>query len=79
MYEQNTAPLVDRVELNAYYTDGTAMWETVLVRQVGTVDVVNSLDGSRKTVGIDAFRRRYWLVKPTAPDVVRAEDEGCWR
>lgn len=61
--EPMSTPLTQRVDVGAYYTDGAELWEVVHVAQVGAIDLRSSADGRERSVGIDAFRRGFWLAR----------------
>lgn len=67
-------PLVDRVQVGALYTEGQDLWEVVEVHALGTVTLIND-DMRERTIGIDAFRARFWLVR--VPDTARFDAPGC--
>jgi hypothetical protein len=54
---------VQRVEVGAYYTDGRDLWEVVEVHALGTVTLLGASRGTARTLGIDAFRRQFWLAR----------------
>lgn len=57
-------PLTQRVRLGAYYTNGEYLAEVVEVHPLGSVSLACcERDLPPVTVGIDAFRRRWWLVR----------------
>jgi hypothetical protein len=54
---------VQRVRVGAYYTDGRDLWEVVEVNALGTVTLRDASRGTARTLGIDAFRRQFWLAR----------------
>lgn len=66
MPSHGSRPLTQRVEVGSYYTDGEYLVEVVAVNELGTVDLRDAHIGHEVAIGIDAFRRRYWLVKAAA-------------
>lgn len=52
-----------RVQLGAYYTDGQDLWEVVEVGPLGTVTLRCAHCKTGRMLGIDAFRRQFWLVR----------------
>jgi hypothetical protein len=61
-----TTGLTQRVEVGAYYTDGADLWEVVEVNALGTVTLRGDRSKTARMLGIDAFRRRFWLVRAAA-------------
>lgn len=53
---------MQRVRVNAYYTDGAGLWRVTDTHPLGSVDLENAGDGRLRTVGISAFRRQFWLA-----------------
>jgi hypothetical protein len=49
-----------RVEVGSTYTDGRQVGKVVAKHPLGAVDL--DLGQRATTIGIDAFRRRWWLV-----------------
>jgi hypothetical protein len=70
-----TRPFMSRVEVGAYYTDGQGLYEVVGLCALGSVDLADVATGARGTVGIDAFRRRFWLSRSAAIESGRRGDE----
>lgn len=56
-------PLTERVEVGAYYTDGQRLAEVTRVYPLGHIQLRDARTGDVVGVGIDAFRRCWWLVK----------------
>ena len=63
-----------RVKVGAIYTDGEQLWEIIDVNPLGHVSLRSDVrhPGPGRTthtqesgLGIDAFRRRFWLVRET--------------
>lgn len=59
-----------RIEVGAYYTDGHDLWEVVEVHALGSVTLRGDRSKTARILGIDAFRRKMWLVR-AAPDNAR--------
>lgn len=54
---------MQRVEVGAYYTDGTGLWRVTDTNPLGTVDIEDAVTGAPRVMGISAFRRTMWLAK----------------
>jgi hypothetical protein len=52
-----------RVEIGAYYTDGRDLWEVVEVNALGTVTLRGDRSKTARMLGIDSFRRQFWLAR----------------
>jgi hypothetical protein len=52
-----------RVVLGGYYTNGSDLIEVVSTRDVGVITVRDCSEGDEWAMGIDAFRRTWWLVR----------------
>lgn len=62
--EQSSTPYTQRVKVGSYYTNGTHLAEVVDVNPLGAVILQHAArDFPPVTCGIDAFRRRWWLVR----------------
>jgi hypothetical protein len=58
-----STPFVQRVKVGAQYTNGDGLFEVVEVPPLGLVSLVDVEDDGKRDVGIDAFRRAFWLVR----------------
>lgn len=67
---ESTRPYTQRVQIGALYTEGQDLWEVVEVHALGSVTLLND-DMRECTIGIDAFRSRFWLVR--VPATARTE------
>lgn len=63
-----STPYTQRVKIGAIYTDGADYFAITDVHCLGTVSLENEALDEGRTLGIDAFRRRYWLVKEAPRD-----------
>lgn len=52
-----------RVEVGAYYTDGHYLAEVTEVNPLGYIHMTDVRTNDALGAGIDAFRRRWWLVR----------------
>lgn len=55
-----------RVKIGVLYTDGNDLWEVVEVNDLGMVTLRGERSKTARMLGIDVFRRRFWLVRPRA-------------
>jgi hypothetical protein len=73
---ESARPLTQRVREGAYYTNGTHLAEVVRTIPLGGVLLRNSEKGNEFIVGIDAFRRSWWLVRDSV-NAPRPHDSRC--
>jgi hypothetical protein len=64
-HSESATPYVQRVHIGALYTNGHDLWEVLEVNDLGTVTLRGDRSKTAKTLGIDAFRRQFWLVRAT--------------
>lgn len=55
--------LTQRVQVGSFYTNGRDLVEVIDRGELGDVSVRDSSTGHTRWLGIDAFRRQFWLAK----------------
>jgi len=63
--DSGSRPFTQRVEVGSFYTDDSMLVEVTRVHDLGYIECLDS-DGNSCGWGIDAFRRRFWLVAAAA-------------